>query len=160
MRSSIVRSSIRALLFLCWTILTFSCSEEAIPVPVAGTWSSTQVVSVRLNPPGKPYGFVRDSVRVSLTIRSDRTVEGSVGHATLEEATITRNRGAVGHTLDLNTDFLITGKLVGNIFPADTLDTKNVTIPFNVENGALAGTIFQNEGMGIFPMVNVRMTRN
>jgi hypothetical protein len=35
----------------------------------------------------------------------------------------------MGRTLDLFTDYLIAGKLIGNIFPADTIGRKNVTIP-------------------------------
>jgi hypothetical protein len=136
-----------------------SCTGQNIPDAVPGTWVSNQEVTVRFNPKGRPYGVARAPVAISVTIRADLSVDGWMGQARFVGCTVSRNRGVIGRTLDLFSDFVIAGKLTGSIFPADTLGMKDISMPFNVKDGALVGSVFQREGEDIFPMVSVRLQK-
>jgi len=126
-----------------------------IPRRLVGTWSATREVAVRTS--AVPFRSVKSPVTIVVTIREDRSVDGWMGKAKFEGWA--RNRGMVGKTLDLFSDFVIAGRLTRSIFPDDTLTVNEISMPFDVEENAITGTIFQKESLDIFPMVNVQMTR-
>jgi hypothetical protein len=77
----------------------------------------------------------------SLMIDKSGEVIGMVGGAMFEGCSVKQNRGWVGRQLGIKTDFLIQGMLKGNTFEKDTILTKNISIPFNIENGELKGSL-------------------
>ncbi|MBI5916705.1 MAG: hypothetical protein HY842_15110 [Bacteroidetes bacterium] len=136
-----------------------SCSSQVEPEIPVGSWSATQETTVRFKAPREPFRFVSDTVGIAVNIHDDGTVDGSVGEADFEGCSIRRNRGNLGRQLNLATDFVITGKLRGSIFPQDTLVEKPISMPFNMKDNFMDGAIFQKNGMGIFPMVNIHLAR-
>ena len=78
---------------------------------------------------------------VAITIARNGTVTGTVGDAKLRDAQVRPNRGALGRTLGLKTDYLITGRLDGAIVAAEDIKRDGVNIPLDPANGALRGGV-------------------
>jgi hypothetical protein len=135
-----------------------SCGKWTVPKELANTWSATHVVSVRYQTGFMSFNFVKDTVRISVTIREDGRVSGTLGGARFEDCSVAQNRGWFGKTFNLFTDYIITGKLSGSIFSKDTLISKEISMPFNLDNNSLIGGIFQKQGSDAFPMVSVHLT--
>ena len=96
---------------------------------------------------------------VTLTVRADGSVEGSVGGATLAEAYVLKNRGAVGRAFHLATDFRLEGRLRGAVFTGDPHPTQDVRAPFGIAGDTLSGTLFQVTGIAVYPMARLRLLR-
>lgn len=133
-----------------------------VPKSIVGNWTGKQKVIVRFKNSGLlSYNFKTspDSVMLSLTIKEDGNVSGSFGSAFFESCTVDKNRGWVGRKLNIATDYIIRGNLKGTIFASDILVQKEISFPFSVAGNALKGTIFQKQGMDIYPMVNVHLIK-
>ena len=90
-----------------------------------------------------------DSLRslISLSITDNGRAQAKVGSAIISNATVVRNRGSIARFLKLKTDYLIEGILNGHVNFYDTLNyvDQKITIPFNVINDTLRGTLFVNK---------------
>ena len=147
-------------LFLIICTLQFvSCSEWVMPKTLVGTWSAIQEVSVRYQSGTMSFRFVKDTVNIAMNIQDDGTVKGTIGGARFEGCLVSQNRGWFGKTFNLNADYIIAGKLSGSIFEQDTLTEKEISLPFNMKEDAIDGALFQKQGMGVFPMVNIHLTK-
>jgi hypothetical protein len=153
------RSVARAAFLACGVLAGTSCAPWAPPASLVGTWSRTQVVGVRVRQPRGPYRFVSDTVAITIGIRADGSVEGRVGGATLLGAYVLKNRGWFGRAMHIGTDFRLEGRLQGSIFAADPVPTMDIHAPFSLVGDTLAGTLFQQSGMGVFPMVELRLVK-
>ena len=132
-------------------LLAASCRRWSVPAPLVGTWSGTQKVTVRVRQPRGPNRFVSDTVAIEISVRADGSVDGRVGGATLVGAYVLRNRGRF--------DFRLEGRLQGTLFSGDPIPTMDIHAPFGVVNDTLAGSLFQQSGMGVYPMVDFRLAR-
>jgi len=144
-------------LFILLSILIFiltSCDEQVIPDSLPGTYTGKERIIIRYDRGGQ-YIFRDDYVMVSLMIDSIGNVTGMVGEATLVDCNVNRNRGWISWQLGIKTDFLIRGMLKGNTFDKDTLVNKYISIPFNIENGELKGSLFMNANGDSFPIISV-----
>lgn len=92
---------------------------------------------------------------VSLLIDKTGQVIGMAGDAIFEGCSVKQNRGWVGRQLGIKTDFLIQGMLKGNTFDKDTLINKEISIPFNIKNGELIGSMFVTTNGQSFPMISI-----
>ena len=133
-------------------LLAASCTRWSVPASLVGTWSGTQEVTVRVRQPRGPNRFVSDTVAIALSIRADGSVEGHVGGATLAGAYVLKNRGRF--------DFRLEGRLQGALFAADPVPTMDIHAPCGVVNDTLAGSLFQQSGMGVYPMADFRLARS
>ncbi len=137
-----------------------ACAPGRPPGSFAGTWSGTQVVSVRQRSPRAPQPFLSDTVLIELRIGADGRADGRVGGAVLENGYALRSRGWFGRRLGIGADYRLEGRLQGPVFPGDPLPTKDVHAPFGVAGDTLAGTLLQQSGMGVYPMVELRLVRH
>jgi hypothetical protein len=149
----------RAALVATCLLLGASCERWTVPASLVGTWSGLERASVRVRPENGPAGFLTDTVPVTITVHTDGSVEGHVGGATLVEAYVLKNRGAVGRAFNLATDFRLEGRLQGVIFPGDPHPTVDIRAPFNITGDALAGTLFQVTGIAVYPMAGLHLVR-
>ena len=149
----------RAGLLASCLALAVGCGRWAVPAPLVGTWSGTQVVSVRIRAGRGPGRFVSDTVAIALTFGADGRAEGRVGGAMLTDAYVLQNRGAFGRMLHIGTDCRLEGRLQGPLFAADPIPTKDIHAPFGLAGDTLVGSIFQQSGMGVYPMVELRLVR-
>jgi len=159
MSSRKARSTLRAALAAACLLLTASCTRWSVPASLVGTWSGTQKVTVRVKQPRGPNRFVSDTVGITISVHADGSVEGRVGGATMVGAYVLRNRGWLGKALRFATDFRLEGRLQGAVFAEDPVPTMDVRAPFGVVGDTLAGTLFQQSGMGVYPMVDFRLAR-
>jgi hypothetical protein len=89
----------------------------------------------------------RAAVEVDITIHEDGSVTGTVGDATLQQCILKKNRGELGRSLNIASDYLVAeGYLDGAIVPEDTITYKEFTIPFDIVDGKLHGSIMWLEG--------------
>jgi hypothetical protein len=142
--------------------LILSCREWTVPEVLIGNWAGQQKATVRYNKDKtRGYQFIKapDSVQMVLTFAGNGRVSGSFGSARFEGCQVMKNRGWVASKLNIGDDYIITGKLTGPIFPADTLMIKEISLPFDLDNGKLSGGIFQKQGMGVFPMAGVHLVK-
>ena len=137
-----------------------ACARWTVPATLVGTWSGVVRASVRVRPESGPARFLTDTVAIALTVRADGSVEGRVGGATLAEAYVLQNRGAIGRAFHLATDFRLEGRLRGAIFPGDPHPTQDVRAPFDVAGDTLSGTLFQVTGIAVYPMTGLRLAKH
>lgn len=142
-----------------FSILLFSsfilsaCSEWVIPGDLPGTYTGNQKVMIRYNRDGQ-YIYRDDYVLMNLFIDKKGNVCGLVGGATFEGCTVTQNRSWIESQLGIKTDFLIKGMLKGNTFDKDTLVNKDISIPFNIINSELNGSLFLMTKGDSFPIIS------
>lgn len=103
---------------------------------MCGRWQGTAEVAVN-------WTKAR-TVSVSIAITPDDRVTGMVGDATLLDAHLLSNRGWVGKTLRLKTDYLIDGRLEGPIIRDEHLVRSEVMMPLDWTGGGFAGAITTN----------------
>jgi hypothetical protein len=91
-----------------------------------------------------------DIQKVVITFTADGSVEGKVGEAVFQNSSVRRNRGWIERKLNLKTDFIVSGgTLQGRVTPRDEGTNSGFTIPFNIVDGKLKGTIML---IGKFPL--------
>jgi len=120
---------------------------NTIPTPLLGTWHGDTTVRLPIvfvpEPNDDPSDNVRLPIAIDLTIHDDGTVTGTVGDAQLVNCVLKQNRGELGRRLNLATDYIIMdGYLSGAMVPEDEEPEKALTIPFNIVDGHLRGTLF------------------
>ena len=85
---------------------------------------------------------------LAITIREDARVTGTVGGAELVDCVLKRNRGELGRQLNVASDYIIMdGYLDGPIIPGDEELRKDFTIPFDVVDGRMQGSIMWVQGL-------------
>ena len=129
-----------------------ACSETVVLSDLPGTYSGKDIVLVRYDKDGQ-YLYKDDMIQVSIIIGNNGEVSGMVGEAALAECKVTPNRGWLSRQLNIKTDFIINGKLNGRTFEKDSILNKNISIPFNVNNGELTGSLFLNNKGNNYPAV-------
>ena len=120
---------------------------DTIPAPLLGTWHGDSTVRMPIvfvpEPDDDPTDDVRLPIAIDITIHADGTVTGTVGDAELVDCLLKQNRGELGRRLNIATDFIIMdGYLAGAIVPGDEVQDRQLTIPFNVVDDQLRGTLF------------------
>ena len=109
------------------------------PAELVGTWSCD--ASVRDESEGAAEDQRRDIV-ITIDIADDGMVTGAVGDATLDGCMYQCNRGALGRRLNIQSDHIIrNGSIVGAIYAGDPVAERSFTLPCNLVEGQLRGTI-------------------
>jgi hypothetical protein len=141
-------------LLISFILILSSCNKSGISGDVQGTYNGKERVIVRYDRGGQ-YIYMDDYVMVSLMIDKSGEVIGMVGNAMFEGCYVKQNRGWVEKQLGIKTDFLIQGKLKGNTFEKDTILNKDISIPFNIENGELNGSLILTTKGDSFPIISI-----
>lgn len=142
-------SSVILTMILLGALLT-SCLAHpmaSIPNTLVGTWHGESDIRLPIvfvpEPDDDPTNDIIVPVGVEIAIHDDGTVTGMVGGAELRDCVLKQNRGELGRSLNIATDFIIMdGYLDGPIVPEDTVLQKDLTIPFNIVDEQLKGTLF------------------
>ena len=148
-------------------ILMLGCSPEKpgtipeIQTGLQGDWKGSGEAKVRFVRGFGDYVFLSSGAPVlcSIRIETNGNVEGNLGTATFRACRIESNRGALGRFLNLATDFRISGKLEGPIFQGDTIQIKQISIPFTQIGDSLTGSIFHRDGNSLFPMAGFELVK-
>lgn len=145
----------------CIAYLVFvSCKEWRVPSALIGKWESKQTVKVRIKESGK-YVFINapDSIQLQFSIDENGNVTGHLGAAVFENCKVSKNRGNLGRTLNLATDYVIKGNLNGAIFANDPHLTKEISAPFDVKDNKMTGSLFQMVGIDLYPVTGMESAR-
>jgi hypothetical protein len=149
-------------LFIGWiyillaTVL-FSCSSIywTVPVEYIGQWeTSKEKITVRTKLKHDPYRFISDSAIVKIKINDDKTVSGTIGLASFENAKLRKNGSLPWET---GVEYIIECGSIGKIFNNDPLDQKEVEIWFGPLNsdGNSDSELRYTEGAAQFPMARL-----
>ncbi len=112
------------------------------PDSLVGHWSQVfdaATVSIK-----QPKGSIHPdgAVQVNIWIHADGRVTGQVGAAELVQCRIKKNRSWLGRSLNFKTDFIIRGGyLQGGVISGDAVKKREFTIPFNIVNDNMRGSI-------------------
>jgi hypothetical protein len=137
--ASLVFSGIIIALF---TLPSQSKSSWQPPDSLAGTWSAKSEVFADFKKGKYPSEYPEDLIDITIQINRDATVDGKVGDATLKDCWIKKNRSWFGRWLNIKTDFIICkGTIDGKVVPEDKLTSRRFTIPFNIVDGKMRGSI-------------------
>lgn len=123
-------------------------SLQTVDPALTGTWVGECEIDlpVVFNPNSIPEGTerTRQLVPIELSISTNAVVEGSVGDSIIEGSEFKSNRGDLGRQLNLATDYIVTdGFLSGPIVTgADEAQVKEFTMPLNLVDGQLRGSLF------------------
>lgn len=141
------------ILLIISLVFTQSCTEPVTPLDLPGTYTGKERVLLRYDKDGQ-YIYRDNIVMVSMIINSKGDVTGMVGEAALDGCKVTRNRGWLSRTLNIKTDFIVKGKLIGKTFEKDSILNKDISIPFNINNGELKGSLFLNNAGQNYPVIS------
>jgi hypothetical protein len=138
------------LTLLAVVILVAGCLARplgSIPEPLLGAWHGEATVRLPIvfvpEPDDDPTDDVVLPVALDLIIHDDGTVTGTVGDAELVDCVLKQNRGELGRRLNMATDYIIMdGYLAGSIVAEDEVPEKAFTIPFNIVDGQMRGSLF------------------
>lgn len=123
---------------------------DTIPDTLLGAWHGDSTVRLPIvfapEPDDDPTDDMVLPVAIDITIHADGKVTGTVGAAALTDCVLKQNRGELGRWLKLATDYIVMdGYLAGPIVPEDETGEKAITIPFNLVDGRLRGSLFWGE---------------
>lgn len=140
--------------FIISITILLACDKSVVPGNLSGTYTGKERVFIRYDRGGQ-YIYRDNYVLMSLIIDSKGNVSGMVGDAIFDGCNVVQNRGWIGRQLGIKTDFLINGMLKGSTFDKDTIVNKNISIPFNIENGELKGSLFLTTKGESFPIISI-----
>lgn len=110
---------------------------------IIGIWSGKSEVNIS----SKINSSKKDEIDITITVQKDGTIIGTIGDAELIGCHIALNRTDFERLINVKTDFIITGGyLKGKCNSKDLLDYRDISMPFNITNGTLKGSIFHVEG--------------
>ena len=110
-----------------------SSGSEPAPPELVGDWTGDAGIIVSW--------CERERLDVALHVASDASVSGAVGDAALVDGRLRRNRGALGRSMKIKTDWIISGDLEGPIVGDEGIERDGVNIPFNLIEGRMKGSV-------------------
>ena len=113
------------------TVLTAWARNEVIGPEMVGHWEGGGKIIVTW--------CQQTNLPVTLDIKTDGTVTGKIGDATLTRGQLRRNRGWLGKKLNIKTDYIITGRLEGPIVSSEGITRSGVNMPLNYSAGKFVG---------------------
>ena len=134
----------RSLIILAILLTAFSlmASEPASITNLTGEWhGKSRFTGISYNEATQKK-VAPQEVEITLQISADGKVTGRVGGAELSDCVATLNRGWFGRMLNIETDFIIRGKMIGAVAAGSENQTNTINAPFNLADGRIKGTLF------------------
>lgn len=125
-----------------------SLSNWSPPESLQGTWVGKAQVSENIMMGSEANGKAGTVVPIKIQIDEDGIVTGYIGKAELTDCVVSSNRSWLGRWLGIKTDYVISkADLVGKITENDPQTQRIVSIPFDIVDGQLTGSIQRIEGL-------------
>jgi hypothetical protein len=142
----LIRAKSNAFFSFCIILLVMmsACAAWELPGDIPGTYTGKAREMIRYDRGGQ-FVYMDKSVLISLVIDSAGGITGMVGEAAFEGCKVAQNGSWIARQLKINTEYIITGMLSGKTFEKDTVINKNISIPFNIVNGELKGSLIVNK---------------
>lgn len=109
---------------------SFAGGQVATP-PMVGHWKGEASIFVNWTK--------AKTLAVDVRIGVDDSVTGTIGDARLVGGRFEANRGWLGRSLNVKTDYRILGKLDGPIIVAEKITRESVSLPLNFKDGVFEG---------------------
>ena len=104
---------------------------------------------------------VPQDVETLLHISADGKVTVQVGGAGLSDCVVELNRGWFGRLINIKTDFIIRGKIIGAVAVGSESGTNTINAPFNLPDGRIGGTLFVIHPFTYpYPFLDLRLSRD
>lgn len=147
-KPKIVIISIILLLILVFIATTFNRSmldNWNPPQTMAGKWTGQPEVFGPFKKGISPSEYPEDWVPIEMVVATDGNVTGKVGQAELTDCKVKQNRNAFERLLGIKTDYIVSGTLKNGIVQDDTVEKRDISIPYNIVDGEMRGSIFEIE---------------
>lgn len=158
---TVLASLVLALLALSACLAT---PIESVDPALLGTWQGEATVRppIRFEPAPEEEREPEVAVPLAITIHEDASVTGTVGDAQLVDCVLKLNRSELGRQLNMASDYIVMdGYLDGPILAGDEDARKNFTIPFNIVDGQMQGSImWLKSGKYPLPLLSVDLTKS
>lgn len=115
------------------------------PDSLVGKWEGQSEVSASFKKGQSPSEYPEDWINIEIIIGADRSVTGTIENAELVNCTVRQNRTWFERLIRIKTDYIISGNLTNGIVREDTKAKREISIPFNLSDGELKGSIFEVE---------------
>jgi hypothetical protein len=115
------------------------------PEALSGTWTGQSEVCASFKKVGSPSESAEDWIQIELVIGADKNVTGTIGDADLAGCVVKRNRTWFERLIGIKTDYVVTGSLENGIVREDTAAVRDISIPFDVSEGKIKGSVFEVE---------------
>ena len=133
---------VACLLSFCFCLIVQNSLAGQVPDRLTGTWQGTVSLYLPIASMQHPSPVPEDNPVLSIRIHEDGSVIGNLGPAILKNCRVKRNRGWLFRKLNFKTDFIITGgTLEGCLTKQDHDPVKKFTIPFNIKEGRMVGSV-------------------
>jgi hypothetical protein len=140
---------------------------DVVDPALVGTWQGECAIDLPIvfDPAQLPGDEERTQsiVALTITIREDATINGTLGEAAIEASVLKRNRGELGRNLNVASDYIIIdGHLAGPIVSgADETDVKPFTIPFDlIDDHIQGGLMWRQAGKYPLPLCSVDLQQS
>ncbi len=129
---------IAALLILCFVC---SCASGGADHN-AGYWESKGLTGKWEGRAGVALPWItQDSLAVFIEIHPDGGVVGKIGDALINDGLISRGRGWMEKSIRVGSDYVVSGRLAGNIVECDGIHRQSVEIRLDFRDGQLKGEV-------------------
>lgn len=116
------------------------------PESLVGEWSGQSEVFAPFKKGQPPSVDPEDWINIQIAIEADGKVTGKIGDAEFVNCTVKQNRTWFERLIGIKTDYIIgEGYLDNGIVPDDTAIKRDISIPFNISDGTLKGSVFEVE---------------
>jgi hypothetical protein len=151
------------LLTLLVTLLSaFTLLASGAPVvsDVAGQWHGKHRFTGISYEEATQKKVVPQDVDIVLHISADGKVTGRLGGAELSDCVVELNRGWFGRMINIETDYVIRGRIIGAVVTGSDGGTNTISAPFNLVDGRIKGTVFAMHPFTYpYPFLGLRLSR-
>ncbi len=146
-----------AILLPAFTLLA---TETATVSDLAGQWQGKGRFTGISYEEATQKKVVPQDVETVLHISADGQVTGQVGGAELSDCVVESNRGWFGRLINIKTDFIIRGRIIGAVAAGSESGTNTINAPFNLPDGRIKGTLFITHPFTYpYPILGLRLSR-
>ncbi|MEI6576003.1 MAG: hypothetical protein WCO63_07495 [Bacteroidota bacterium] len=141
-------------------ILLGSCSKSTLSPDYVGEWKTGKTnIMVRTEPKWMKFNFYQDSATVTIQIKSDKTVSGSIGSAEFKTGKLKKNWGLPSSWTGVS--YVVVCGSIGKIYTNDPLSDKEVEIWLSpaTSSGEMAAELRYTENKAQFPMADLKFKK-
>ena len=127
--------------------MSMAAAESVVTPAMVAKWEGTAHIIVNW--------VQQTNLPIQLQVQSDGSVTGTIGGAILAKGRLRSNRGWLGRKLNIKTDYIIEGRLIGTLIAAENISRAGVKLPINFTGTNFVGGIHTTgcklgrEGCGI-----------
>ena len=150
------------LTLLVTLLLAFSLSASGAPAvsDLAGQWHGRHRFTGISYEEATQKKVVAQDVDIVLHISADGKVTGKLGGAELSDCVVELNRGWFGRMINIETDYVIRGRIIGAVVTGSDSGTNTISAPFNLVDGRIKGTVFaMHPSIYPYPFLGLRLSR-